>query len=92
MPQVFKIAGYWVYFWTDEGEPREPVHVHVSKGKPSVNSTKIWITKDGKCILENNKSQIPNSLLNNIMRMIESRSFEIFAKWKELFGEIKFYC
>ena len=61
-------------------------------GKPSVNSTKIWITKDGKCILENNKSQIPNSLLNNIMRMIESRSFEIFAKWKELFGEIKFYC
>lgn len=22
MPQVFKIAGYWVYFWSDEGKPR----------------------------------------------------------------------
>ena len=34
MPQVFKIGGYWVYFWANEGEPIEPVHVHIAYGKP----------------------------------------------------------
>ena len=28
MPQVFKIAGYTVYFWVNENNPLEPVHVH----------------------------------------------------------------
>ena len=45
MPQVFKIGPYWVYFWTNENDPLEPVHVHVSEGAPSQNATKIWITK-----------------------------------------------
>ena len=27
MPQVFKIGSYWVYFWSDENEPLEPIHV-----------------------------------------------------------------
>ena len=92
MPQVFKIAGYWVYFGSDEGKPREPIHVHISKGSPSASATKIWITSNGKCILEHNKSKIPEALLSNIMRMIENRYFEIMTKWKDTFGEIKFYC
>ena len=29
MPQLFKIGNYWVYFWSNEGIPVEPVHVHV---------------------------------------------------------------
>lgn len=48
MPQVFKIAGYTVYFWVNENDPLEPVHVHISKGVPSPNATKIWITKNGE--------------------------------------------
>lgn len=80
------------YFWSDEGKPREPIHVHISKGSPSASATKIWITSNGKCILEHNKSKIPEALLSNIMRMIENRYFEIMTKWKDTFGEIKFYC
>ena len=34
MPQVFKIGQYWVYFWANENEPLEPIHVHVSPGMP----------------------------------------------------------
>ena len=45
MPQVFKIGSYWVYFWANENKPLEPVHVHISKGKPTANATKFWITK-----------------------------------------------
>ncbi len=29
VPQVFKIGGYLVYFWVNESEPLEPVHVQV---------------------------------------------------------------
>ena len=50
MPQIFKIGAYLVYFWANEGIPLEPIHVHVSTGTPSANSTKIWITKAGRCI------------------------------------------
>mgnify|MGYP001529781757 CR=1 FL=1 len=43
MPQVFKVGSYWVYFWANENDPLEPVHVHVCQGAPNGNATKIWI-------------------------------------------------
>ena len=57
MPQIFKIGSYWVYFWSNENEPLEPVHVHVAKGQPVANGTKIWLTNAGKCLLCHNHSQ-----------------------------------
>ena len=62
MPQVFKIAGYTVYFWVNENDPLEPVHVHIAKGVPSPNATKVWITKNGKCLLCNNNENVTNSV------------------------------
>lgn len=45
MPQIFKVGKYLIYFWSNEGNPREPVHVHISEGNPAPNTTKVWITK-----------------------------------------------
>lgn len=92
MPQVFKIGSYWVYIWTNEGDPLEPIHVHVSEGAPSKNATKVWITSAGKTYLSNNNSRIPPKTLRNIMRIIEARSSEIIAMWEDYFGEISYYC
>lgn len=92
MPQIFKLGSYNVYFWSNESCPLEPVHVHVSQGSPAENTTKIWITRSGKCLLCNNKSQIPSKVLRNIMRIIESRSCEIIEKWVSYFGEIRYFC
>lgn len=92
MPQVFKIGSYWVYFWANENDPLEPVHVHVAEGKPAQNATKIWITKAGKCYLCNNNSDIPVQALRNIMKIIEARSAEVLTLWQNFFGETKFYC
>ncbi len=50
MPQIFKIGAYWVFFWTNESLPLEPVHVHVSIGAPMENATKIWITCRGNTV------------------------------------------
>lgn len=92
MPQVFKIGSYWVYFWTNENNPLEPVHVHVAEGSPQPNATKIWITRTGKCLLANNNSNIPTKTLRNIMRIIESQHQIVLQKWMQYFDQIQFYC
>ena len=84
MPQVFKIGSYWVYFWSNENDPLEPIHVHVAEGRPRENGTKIWITAGGKCLLENNNSQISERALRNIIRVIEARSDEVIEMWKNI--------
>ena len=72
MPQVFKIGSFWVYFWANENKPIEPIHVHVSKGKPTSNTTKFWITKSGKCLLANNNSDYDSKTLNYLSKAIEA--------------------
>ena len=47
MPQIFKFGAYRIYFWSNENDPLEPIHVHVSEGRPTKNSTKVWITGSG---------------------------------------------
>lgn len=54
MPSLFSIGGYRVFFWSNEGH--EPIHVHIRKGVPTQSSTKIWLTKQGGCVLANNNS------------------------------------
>ena len=92
MPQLFRIGGYKIYFWKNENQPLEPVHVHISKGKPSANATKVWLTADGGCKLCHNRSRIPQNFLHNIINLIADNSSNILDKWEETFGEVKFYC
>ena len=46
VPSVFEFLGYKIYFWSNENY--EPIHVHISKGNPTINSTKVWLTKAGR--------------------------------------------
>lgn len=92
MPNLFSVSGYKVYFWSNEND--EPIHVHISKGKPTPHSTKIWLTKSGGCILAGNDSNISSRELQELMNFISAQFFMICSRWKEHFAvdEIKFYC
>ena len=92
MPQELRIGPYTVYFWSNENNPLEPVHVHVSEGSPTENATKIWITMSGNCLLCNNNSRIPSHVLRNIMRIVAARHNDVIEKWLSYFGEISYYC
>ena len=92
MPQVFKVGSYLVYFWSNEGDPLEPVHVHIAKGVPTEYATKVWITATGKSLLAHNSSKIPSRQLRVIMQIIEARCEEVTAKWCSYFGRIHCYC
>ena len=91
MPKALaSYLGYAIYFWLNEGNPTEPIHVHVSKGRQTVNATKIWITKSG-VRLAHNDSKIPDSELRRILAFIDNNRNEVIAKWAIRFEEISFY-
>ncbi len=70
----------------------EPVHVHIAKGSPTADATKVWITSTGSCLLCNNHSRTPDHILRNLIRMIEARSHEVMDLWIQYFNEIRYYC
>ena len=89
------VIGYKIYFWSNENN--EPIHIHISKGKLTENSTKVWLTKTGGCIVANNNSKIPEYELNKLLDIISRHYFLIINKWKEYYNienidDIKFYC
>ena len=92
MPAIFKIGAYRIYFWSNENDPTEPVHVHICEGAPAPNATKIWITSSGKALLCNNNSRISEKNLRDIMRFIEANSMTIIKKWIEHFEGIQYFC
>lgn len=84
MLQVFVILGYIVYFWSNEND--EPIHVHVCKGSPQKDATKVWITEDGP-VLEHNKSKIPKKDLKRILAWIAMNDELIIKKWQFHFSK-----
>ena len=92
MPLIFRIGPYIVYFWSNENDPLEPVHVHIAEGRASANATKLWITRSGKIVLCNNNSRIPEPVLRRMIRLIEGNTELIIQQWIEQFGEISYFC
>ena len=92
MPQIFRIGPYIIYFWSNESDPLEPVHVHIAEGRATRNATKVWITGSGKALLCNNNSKIAEKMMNKLLRFIEANSRFIVDKWIETFGEIEYFC
>jgi hypothetical protein len=40
MPTVFRERGFRFFFYSNEGSPREPAHIHVEKDN---NEAKFWL-------------------------------------------------
>ena len=74
MPQLLRIGPYTIYFWSNEGDPLEPIHVHISEGRATSTATKLWITSTGKVILCNNNSKIPEKILKKLMLFIQNKN------------------
>ncbi|MBQ8995721.1 MAG: DUF4160 domain-containing protein [Oscillospiraceae bacterium] len=91
MPEILKAYGYHIYFWSNESEPLEPIHVHFSKS-PHKNATKYWILRDGSVLQDNNNDKIP---INDLKKLVNCITLErnislIEEKWVEHFGEISY--
>jgi hypothetical protein len=81
MPKVFDWNGYRFHFFSNEGDPREPLHVHVTVRSGA--TAKFWI--EPEVSLAYNKG-FSSKVLSQLMSVIESRTEEIGNAWNDHFG------
>jgi len=80
MPKVFNWKGYRFHFFSNEGHPLEPIHIHVRKGS---NIAKFWV--EPEISLANNYGFISKEL-NAFKVEIEENKDLIKEKWHEHFN------
>lgn len=90
MPKLFVIDGYQISIWSNENG--EPIHVHVSKKRPSANSTKLWLLSNGTFIKANsNDKRIPDAVLNKIIKKLQPQALMVRNFWVAYHGYEKYY-
>lgn len=47
MPEVFRYRGFRFYFFSNEGNPREPVHIHVESAN---GKAKFWLRPEATIV------------------------------------------
>ncbi len=43
MPAILRCEGYKLFFYSNEGNPREPLHIHIRKGEAVA---KFWVAPE----------------------------------------------
>lgn len=89
MPKLFMVQGYQISIWSNENG--EPIHVHVSKRKPSGNSTKLWLLSNGTFVVANNRSRVPDNILKEIIMFLNSNARFVRNSWVAYHGYEKYY-
>ncbi len=81
MPKIFIRDGFKFFFYSNEGNPREPLHVHIKKGE---KNAKFWI-KPEICLAEN--YGYSSKEINWIEEQVVEEIKLIEDTWNEFFGE-----
>ncbi len=80
MPVVLRWKGYRFFFFSNEGEPREPIHIHV-RGNGA--RAKFWI----KPVALAENIGFSAQELNELIRAIEENGSQMVRVWDEYFGD-----
>jgi len=80
MPIVFRWRGYRFHFFSNEGDPREPVHVHVTKDGADA---KFWLQPEVNVAYNKGFSARDLAVLSAV---VEEHRAEIERAWDEHFA------
>ncbi|MFI0844599.1 DUF4160 domain-containing protein [Mesorhizobium sp. IMUNJ 23232] len=80
MPVVFRHQDFRFYFFSNEGNPREPPHVHVLKDGIDA---KFWLRPD---VVVAYNDGFDARTLRELTEIIERRRNEIERAWNDFFG------
>ncbi len=80
MPVVFRERGFRFHFYANEGNPREPIHVHVAK--PGVDA-KFWLYPDVE--LAYNRGYDAKTI-RRLREIVIARREAIEEAWHEFFA------
>jgi uncharacterized protein DUF4160 len=79
MPVVFRDGGLRYYFFSNEGQPPEPVHIHI-KGRDA----KVWLEPS---ISIADSYGFNSRELSNILRVVAENRDLILRAWHEHFAD-----
>lgn len=80
MPVVLRFESFKFMFYSNEGDPREPVHIHVRQGR---EEAKFWLSPEVS--LAYNEG-FDARTLNRIRRLVEEHSEHLERAWHEYFA------
>jgi len=81
MPRVFEAEGYKFFFFSNEGDPREPCHIHVRKGG---SLAKLWVEPSIILAFSDGFSSKELSIIESLVREHET---QIKEAWDEFFNQ-----
>ncbi|SJM89123.1 conserved hypothetical protein [Crenothrix polyspora] len=79
MPVVFRYEGYRFFFFSNEGDPLEPCHIHLRKGEAIA---KFWTTPEIKLA---ESYGLSSTELRKLHRVVNDNKALIEEKWHEYF-------
>jgi hypothetical protein len=80
MPLVLRIDGFRFHFYSDEGDPREPVHIHVAQAGADA---KFWLFPE--VALAYNRG-FDARTIRRLADMVTAHRDEIEEAWNEHFA------
>jgi hypothetical protein len=80
MPVVFYENGYRFHFYSNEGDPREPVHIHVTKDG---SNAKFWLYPDVAMAYSHGFS---GQILGALVGIVTAHRSEIEEAWHDHFS------
>lgn len=80
MPTVLRIDGFRFFFYSNEGSPAEPVHIHVIKGSAEA---KIWL-EPAICLAASHGFNARQK--RSILHVVEAHREDFVSKWHEHFS------
>ncbi len=79
MPVILRIDGFKFLFYVNEGNPREPVHIHVKQGR---DEAKFWLSPD---VAMAYNCGLNSRSLSQAQRLVEEHREELERAWNEFF-------
>ncbi len=80
MPVIFRYKGFRFFFYSNEGNPREPVHVHVRSGE---DEAKFWLRPT---VQLDDSNGFDARTLRELLEVVEQNAALIERVWNEHFG------
>ena len=80
MPVIFRHKGFRFFFYSNEGNPREPLHVHV-RGNDC--EAKFWLKPTVRVVDSNG---LDARTLRELLQVVEENVALIERSWNEHFG------
>lgn len=80
MPTIFRQGGFRFFFYSNEGDPREPVHVHAVSAD---GEAKFWVGAEVELA---RSAGLNSKTLRKLVQIVVERQEDISGAWYDHFG------